>query len=324
MTCPLPAAPWWLQIRTALRIAALCFALAACALYAQQGSSTRSADLPIGARIGAMTLTGALEWRADRPDFGGFSGLALEGADGLIALTDKAHWVRTRMIFDEAGALTGLEGLTVGRLDGPEGDDLMAPFTDSEALSRAADGSLLIGFEGKHRIGRFATPRAAEERLAPLPDIDTLPPNGSFESVVALPDGRIAVVAETAAEGEFPGWLIDGDAVTRFTLVRDGWFAPTDMAMGPQGAWVYLLERRFTLIGGFAMRLRRFPLDALREGARIEATPLTEITGPPLAENYEGLATARDAAGRTLLYIISDDNFRLAQRTLLLQMRVEE
>ena len=66
-----------------------------------------------------------------------------------------------------------------------------------------------------------------------------------------------------------------------------------------------------------------FPINDLtpvsHAGPLPDATDVVVIGG-----GINGCGIARDAAGRTLLYIISDDNFRLAQRTLLLQMRVEE
>ncbi len=284
------------------------------------------AGMPVGERIGALTLLAAVEWRAGRPDFGGFSGLELESDGNFIAITDKAHWARARMVLDEEGILTGIEGLEIGRLNGPDGTDLMNQFTDSEALTREADGAFIIGFEDRGRIGRFRTLRAPEETLPPLPGLADLPTNGGLESVLALPDGRIIALAETAgdwAEG-FRGWIIGNGQVSGFSLPRDAWYAPTDLALGPEGVWIYLLERRFTLIGGFAMRLRRFPVAAIREGARLDPELLGEATARPLAENYEGLATARDARGRTILYAISDDNFMALQKTLIVQFRVEE
>lgn len=301
--------------------------LAACAVLARQEGAARAARLPVplGERFGALTLTGAVAWHARRPDFGGFSGLELDAdGPGFTALTDKAHWARAALVLDAHGALTGIDGLEMNRLRGPDGTNLMRPATDSEALTRAPDGAWLIGFEGRHRIGRFATLRAAEETLPPLPGIEAMPPNGSLESVAALPDGRIVALAEAAGEGGYPGWIVEGDDVVRFTVARHGWFAPTDLASGPEGEWLYLLERRFTLIGGFGARLRRFPVAALAEGARIEAGLLAEIARPPLAENYEGLAVTRDAAGRGIVYMISDDNFRTLQRTLLVQFRMDE
>ena len=287
------------------------------------------AEMPVGQRIGALTLLGVVEWRANRPDFGGFSGLEIEGDSGLIAITDKGHWARATLMLDANGILTGIDGLEIGRFDDADGKDLMFPFTDSEALTREADGAFLIGFEDKHRIGRFQTLRSPEETL-PIPEgLRKMPQNGGLESVLALPNGRILALAETVRDGKdwtpgYPGWIIDGDTVTRFALPKEDWYAPTDMALGPDGTWVYLLERRFTLIGGFAMRIRRFALATVHDGARLDPEILTEATSPPLAENYEGLAAIRNEAGRTILYAISDDNFMVLQKTLLTQFRVEE
>ena len=282
-------------------------------------------EMPLGARIGTLTLMGAVEWRADRPDFGGFSGLMIEPDGTLIALTDKAHWAKARIVLTPEGALRGIEGLEVGRLKGPEGTDLMDPFTDSEALSREANGSFLISFENRHRIGRFTTLRTPEERFASFPGFDEMPLNGGLESLLALPDGRIVAVAEETPDwaAGFPGWILADGEIVRFALVRKDWFVPTDLALGPQGRWIYLLERRFTLIGGFGTRISRFPVAALREGARIEAMHLAELTRHPLKENFEGISASQDARGRVVLYIISDDNFTLLQRTLLLQLLVE-
>jgi len=303
-------------------------ALAACAFFVRHEATSRAlrAEIPLGQRIGALTLLGVVEWRAGRPDFGGFSGLELEADGGFIAITDKAHWARARMVLDSMGFLTGVEGLEIGRLDDADGVDLMDEFTDSEALTREADGAFLIGFEDVGRIGRFETLRSPEETLAALPGLADLPANGGLESVLALPDGRIVALAETVSDetGAFPGWIMHGDDVSPFTLPRDSWYMPTDLALGPGGEWVYLLERRFTLIGGFAMRLRRFELATLESGSRLDPDLLAEVVSPPLAENYEGLAATRDADGRTLLYVISDDNFMALQKTLLVQFRVEE
>ena len=38
----------------------------------------------------------------------------------------------------------------------------------------------------------------------------------------------------------------------------------------------------------------------------------------------EGIAIRRDSAGRTLIYLLSDDNFSFMQRTLLLMFELRE
>lgn len=303
-------------------------ALTACALAVKGQSVSRPlrAEMPAGQRFGQLTLLGAVEWTADRPDFGGFSALALQPDGAFIALTDKAHWARARMVHDGQGHLTAIDGLKVGRLYGPDGTYLQRPFMDSEALTRAPDGSWLISFEAEHRISRFADLTAPEQPLPVQPDLGALRNNGGLESLLSLPDGRIIAVAEDGTDWTrgFQGWIINGERIESFSIARDGWFLPVDLAIGPDGGTLYLLERRFTLIGGVATRLRRFPAHALKPGATI--TGETLFTSPPSLplDNMEGLAVKRGDAGETLLYMISDDNFNALQRTLITQFRVAD
>jgi len=80
-----------------------------------------------------------------------------------------------------------------------------------------------------------------------------------------------------------------------------------------------LVERRFTWAGGFAARLATLPAPAI---AVLEAKRLAEFDASPLAENFEGVAARRDVAGRTLIYMVSDDNFNFLQRTLLVMFEL--
>ena len=41
-------------------------------------------------------------------------------------------------------------------------------------------------------------------------------------------------------------------------------------------------------------------------------------------DNMEGLAVHRDEAGRTILTLVSDDNYSILQRTLILQFALVE
>ncbi len=316
------------MLKRLLLLGIACVLLAACAFLAQKESRSYQMrqTMPLGQRLGDLTLLGAVEWSADRPDFGGFSGLELQEGGAFTALTDKVHTARARLILDENGTLTGIDGLTVARLRGADGEYLQFPAADSEALRRGPDGEWYVAFETVNRISRFDTLDAPEQVIIRDPGLDALRENGGLESLLVLPDGKLVGIAESTEDwaAGYTGWIFDGDTVETFALARHGWFAPTDIAVGPRGEWVYVLERRFTLIGGFAMRIRRFPLAELRAGAKIDATLLLDTPAAPLTENMEGLAATLDARGNTILYAISDDNFLALQRTLLLQFRVEE
>jgi hypothetical protein len=84
------------------------------------------------------------------------------------------------------------------------------------------------------------------------------------------------------------------------------------------GQQLYVLSRRFSLIGGFAARVRQIDLSTV-EGDELAGPQQIIIDGAPLAENYEGLSVTRSPTGGTFIYLIADDNFFPLQRTLLLQ-----
>lgn len=311
--------------------AALCVAMVASTACAQDKfavgqSETRplrfSNSNPSESRFGKLEFLGGLEWRARRADFGGFSGLLLDADDTITALTDKAHWARARLIFNPQGGLAAIEGLEVWRLYDADGVFLQRPFTDSEAITRDGD-DLLISFEGKHRVSRFAGLSGHEQVVAGLPDLSGLGNNRGLEALERLPDGRLVMIAEEPPEGrDHVGWIVGDGPAERITIKRVGSYSPTDLALSPDGETLYLLERRYSLIGGPGMRIRRFPVSDVFGGAVIEGESLIDLGAGYAVDNMEALATRRGQSGQTELLVLSDDNFSFRQRTLLLHFRV--
>lgn len=72
------------------------------------------------------------------------------------------------------------------------------------------------------------------------------------------------------------------------------------------------------------MRLRRMALAAIVPGADVDGEVLIEAGRSQQIDNMEGLAVHTNAAGETILTMISDDNFSFLQRTLLLQFALVE
>ncbi len=282
---------------------------------------------PKQTRFGKLEFLGGLEWWSDRADFGGFSGMLLDDDDTLTALTDKGHWARARLVFNPKGALAAIEGLEIWRLYATKDEFLKRPFTDSEAITRDGD-ALLISFEGGWgggRVSRFATLWAPEEPVKGLPDLSGLGSNQGLESLLKLPDGRLVMIAEEPAEGDdHIGWILENGVSKPFTLRREAAYSPTDLALGPNGKTLYLLERRYSLLGGPGMRIRHFPLADLKPGAVIEGEGLIDLGAGHAVDNMEALATRRGKFGATELFVLSDDNFSYRQRTLLLHFRVRD
>lgn len=276
---------------------------------------------PARSEFGRLTYIGGLVWQMERPDFGGLSALHLGEGGAMTVLTDKAHWIEARLIEDEDGVPRDIRFERIGRLRDAEGVQLERPFMDSEALARRPDGGWLIAFEQAHRVTAYRALTAPGEAL-PLEITDELDGNSGLESMAFLPDGRLVLIAEDSLDraGDIPGWIVAEDGtITRFAVARSGGFRPTDLAIDPAGGQGWLLERRFSMIGGVGVRLRRFALDALEAGAVITGEALLEAGAELAFDNMEGLQIRRAPDGGTLIYMLSDDNFNPVQRTILLK-----
>lgn len=286
---------------------------------------------PARTRFGPLVWRGGLKISGAAP-FGGISGLALSADGGrLTAITDKGDWV-TALLSYRDGRLAGLSDVVMTPLRGAPGERLNGKRDkDAEGLALLGDGSLLVSFERRHRIARYAPDgkggfgRAGYLRLPEA--IARLPENQGIEAVGVLPgSGLVVAIAERAldAEGNHTGWLIAADGSARaFAIARSDGFDITDLAFIPGGDLI-LLERRYTPLLGGAFRLRRIAGGDLRSGAVLAGRILIEADGAYTVDNMEGLAVHRGKDGETVLSLISDDNFSPVQTTLLLQFALVE
>jgi len=72
------------------------------------------------------------------------------------------------------------------------------------------------------------------------------------------------------------------------------------------------------------MRIRRIAMAAIMPGALVDGPVLLEADMRDEIDNMEGISIHRGAGGEIVLTLISDDNFSLLQRTLLLQFALVE
>jgi hypothetical protein len=112
--------------------------------------------------------------------------------------------------------------------------------------------------------------------------------------------------------------------VTRMlSVVPHDPFAITSAANAPDGG-IYLLERRFSFLGGLGMELRHIAPTEIHQGARLNGEVLATLSFQDAnIDNMEGIAVRRGPNGETFLYIISDDNYSPLERTLLLMFEVK-
>ena len=120
-----------------------------------------------------------------------------------------------------------------------------------------------------------------------------------------------------------PPSLIPGGSWSRFGYRPERDLSPAGAAGLPDGDLV-VLERGFRLLLGFRVRIARVPAAQLREGAIAQGREVARLDGRFTIDNFEGIATRTGPRGETLLYVISDDNFNIFQRTLLMVFALEE
>ena len=273
---------------------------------------------------GPLRPLGGLVLAPDMLGGGGFSGLHLAPDLTLTLISDRGHWAEARLVLDGLTPI-GLHPLRHGALRDEAGSPLPRGFNaDAEALARLPDGTWLVAFERRHRIRAYRRLDGPGAYVAPPPGLENAPANGGLESLAVLQDGRLFAIAETFTPPDRPelrhAWLgVPGRWVPLYWQPAPG-FQPTDAAILPDGS-ALVLERRFSLLGGFSARLVMTAPDALRsarQGAVLHGEAILTLDDAPLpAENWEAVAVTR-FQDQTLVALISDDNESILQRSLML------
>ncbi len=285
-------------------------------------------------RFGAMEFIGGLTLKSTYELFGGLSAMRVF-ADGasFISVSDKGHWLRGRIAY-QAGKPVGITDAEMAPVLGSDGRPLwLRGWYDTESIADDGD-TLYVGIERVHRIVRFDYGRSgllARGEPIPMPaGTSTLPSNKSLEALAVIPrdrpgGGTLIAISERGldAAGNLKAWLIGGPAPGAFSVRRTDEFDVSDAAIIPGGDLV-ILERRFSWLRGLAFRLRRIALADLKPGAVVDGPMLLFADLAYQIDNMEGLGIHRNSDGDIIFTMISDDNYSILQRTLLLQFKLVE
>ena len=283
-------------------------------------------------RFGALVYLGGLELASSDDNFGSLSGIDfLPDGRTLIAVADKGFWFRASLT-ETGGRPTGLADALLGPiLDADGRPPTRKALSDAEALRlMPGDGTLLalVTFEVRAALRAFAGPdfaRALPQPVGLPPFVTGISRNQGLEAVAIAPAdgglaGAVVVIAERSLDGDgnHRGFILSGPEAGAFAIRRSNDFDVTDAAFLPSGD-LLVLERRFALPGGFAMRLRQFDATSVRSGATLDGRILIEADDDHFAvDNMEGLAVRPSPDGGAILTLVSD-NGSFLQRTLLLQ-----
>jgi hypothetical protein len=266
--------------------------------------------------VGQLAHLGSLRLTSPDSDFGGISGLIVS-PDGktFLAITDSSHWLTGKLTYTD-GRLTGLTGKEIAPLRDLSGKPLQGKAGDAEGLAGSLDGDVYVSFEGDHRIWKYAFGKdgldATPVAVKVPADLAKAPGNGGLEAITLLSDGKLLAITESYenADGDIRGWLIDpaGKAPASLALKRRAPYDVTDARQLENGD-VLTLERRFNRVGGVGFAVRRIRADALKADAPIESEVIADAGMNYLIDNMEGLSIRKTSDGRTLVYMISDNNF---------------
>ncbi len=284
-------------------------------------------------RFGKLDYLGGLELRGAHPNFGGISAIRVT-PDGhkFLAVTDTGDWVQGALAYLN-GRIASVQDVTIAPVIGPGGQRAKdIGLWDAESLAIVGD-EVFVGIEREHSVLAFDWSKGgvkAEGRKLPLPSfVRDWPENRGIEALGIMPAGsayagRLIGLSERSGGRDEPteGFVMqrDGSDAFRFRLKRSDGFDITALDFLPNGDLV-VLERFFTPVRGVAMRLRRVKTAAIQPEALVDGEVLMVADKAYHVDNMEGLSIHSNAAGETIFTLISDDNFSVAQRTLLLQFR---
>ena len=187
---------------------------------------------------------------------------------------------------------------------------------DAEALARAPEGGIFVAFERDHRLWRYDQPGALPVPIEGPAEFRAQPLRESLEALTTLADNRLLAISEgLKTENGVAAWVRDAHGRwSRLTWRTDGGFRPTGAATLPDGH-VLVLERRFPPVGA---RFRRIEPAAIVPGAVLEGQEIACLEGTLTVDNMEGIDALRFPDGKTLVYVISDNNYSPIQTTLLM------
>ncbi|HEY8267085.1 MAG TPA: esterase-like activity of phytase family protein [Xanthobacteraceae bacterium] len=284
---------------------------------------------PQRVRFGALEFRGGIELSSDYQNFGGLSGLYI-APDGMrfLALSDRGRWLRGRIIA-EGDKPVRIEDAEMAPILGLDGRPLGARgWYDTESLAMDG-GTAYVAIERVNQIVRFDYGRQgllARGQPIPIPaGVRELPRSKGLEALTFVPRGlplasTLIAISERGldAAGNIRGFLIGGPSPGDFTVLRSDDFEITDTALTPAGDFL-ILERKFSIFRGAGMRIRKIALADIKPGAVLDGPVLILADRANQIDNMEALGVHRNAAGETILTIISDDNFNPLQRTILLR-----
>lgn len=284
---------------------------------------------PAKKQFGPLVFRGGLQLSSSHKQFGGLSSIRVAAnGSNFLAITDRGFWFRGRITY-QGDTPTGIADGEIAPMLYSDGRPITARgWYDAEALAEDS-GFAYVALERVHRILKFDYAKRgllARATLVPTPpEMAKLPSNRGLECLQVMPKGAplagaLIAISERGLDeaNNIRGFLIGGPKPGLFSVKPSDEFDIVDCAVGPNSE-LLILERSFSWRRGVAMRIRSVLLADIVPGAVLEGSKLISADMGYEIDNMEGLSVHRTPKGETVLTLVSDDNFSMIQRTILLQ-----
>jgi hypothetical protein len=262
---------------------------------------------PSKTTAGDFRYAGGLVLRSSQTDLmHELSDIVITGDNRFAAVGDGGVLVEGRLVLDDDGRLVGVKDGTLVRLLGMDGQPLAGFDVDAEGLALLPSGDRLVSFERHHRIWRYSR-SGGLPRGVPSPPV-SFPSNEGMEALTTEPDlGTDVYLVGVEATGETWTCRIRGNCVKGETIDKPKEFGLSALNHVADGTTACLL-RAYDPV-----HRNRIIVKILR-GTTVIAR--MDIAPPMTVDNFEGMTSVPAGNGRRF-YLISDDNARASQRTLL-------
>jgi len=261
--------------------------------------------------VGNFTYSGGLVLSSKTTSqLHGLSDLRVQPDGTLFAESDEGGFLSAHLVLDQGGRLKGLGDGKLTLLTGPDGKPLPSKQeADAEGLAILENGDRLISFEHHHRILLYPA-RGGPPHEVPSPKVD-FPENGGMEGLAQDPArGADAYVVGGEVSGQTWACSLHKGCEMGPTIPKPADFGLVALAPLPGDRLAYLLRAWDPLSG---CRIALVIHD--RQGRVLDRL---DLKYPFTVDNFEGLAAVPGIHGTIRFYLISDDNFSPAERTLLL------
>lgn len=277
-------------------------------------------------KVGRLLFQNAWELTSVNPNFGGISALNRLEDGRFIGVSDAGTLIGFGLKGDDTADRPFL-----APLPGATGEELTFRDKDSEAIAYDADsGRFWVAYEFRNAVRRFSRSFARTERFVQPPLMQKWSANSGPEAIVRLKDGRFIIFSEgyDLPDGSYEAILfsgdptLDGSASASFGYNPPDGYKVTDAVQLPDGN-LLILHRRISFPAGFTVKLGILDPNSIIANERISSEEIASLAPPLLVDNLEGI-TLSEEDGKTIIWMISDNNFNIFQRTILMKFALIE